>query len=178
MAKAEGIKRATGRERAGWFALLDEWGAAGRPYREIAEWLIEDHQLSRWWAQKLIVEYEQERGIRKPGSRRDGTFTVTASTTIGTSIDDLYTAVVDGRRRKRWLVNGSMTLKSSTQDRSARFEWDGGPTRVNIDFVEKDHARSAVAVTHEKLPSADAAATVKEMWKEHLAELKAVLETR
>jgi hypothetical protein len=54
--------------REEWFAVLDQWGAAGRPYREIASWLTGEHGLSAWWAQKLIVEYEQARGIRGQGA--------------------------------------------------------------------------------------------------------------
>ena len=54
----------TGHDRAFWFAELDAWGAAGRPYREIADWLTTEQGLSAWWAQKLIVEYEEARGLR------------------------------------------------------------------------------------------------------------------
>src|SRR5687768_10137378 len=31
------LRRSTGRDRGEWFAVLDEWGAGGRPYREIAD---------------------------------------------------------------------------------------------------------------------------------------------
>ena len=72
MGKTSGVLRATGREREEWFGLLDEWGAPGRGFREISGWLVDEHGLSRWWAQKLIVEYEQARGLRPPGVRPDG----------------------------------------------------------------------------------------------------------
>jgi hypothetical protein len=42
----DGLRRATGRDRDGWFAVLDAWGAAGRPYREIDDWLVIEHGLS------------------------------------------------------------------------------------------------------------------------------------
>ena len=71
----------TGHDRAYWFAELDAWGAAGRPYREIADWLTTELGLSAWWAQKLIVEYEEARGLRDRGARRDGTFAAGASRT-------------------------------------------------------------------------------------------------
>ena|SRR6266508_6912405 len=82
-----GVRRVTGRDRAEWFELLDAWGAAGRPFREIADWLTGEHALSRWWAQKLIVEYEQARGLRPAGVRPSGTFAVTASKTVGVLVD-------------------------------------------------------------------------------------------
>src|ERR671914_460765 len=101
MEKMTGIRRATGRERDEWFALLDKSGARGREYREIADWLTDRHGLSRWWAQKLIVEYEQDRGVRQPGVRRNGTFEVTASKTVAVPCDRLFDAFVDSRRRRR-----------------------------------------------------------------------------
>ena len=72
------LKASTGRDYAEWFAALDAWGARGRPYQEIAAWLTGDQEVSAWWAQKLIVEYEQDRGIRQPGARpgRGSAFTL------------------------------------------------------------------------------------------------------
>src|SRR3990170_8584032 len=97
MPKTDALVRSTGQDRAEWFALLDEWGAGGREFREIADWLTSEHAVSRWWAQKLIVEYEQERGLRSPGVRPDGTFEVTASKTVAVPVDRLFDAFVDSR---------------------------------------------------------------------------------
>src|SRR5918992_6365900 len=90
MRQIDGVTRATGRGRQEWFALLDDWGARGRSYTEIAAWLTTKHGLSKWWAQKLIVEYEQSRGVRRAGVRRDGTFEVTASKTVAVPCDRLF----------------------------------------------------------------------------------------
>src|SRR5687768_6490562 len=89
---ATGVLSGTGRERAEWFELLDRWGASGRPYAEIAGWLTGEHGLSKWWAQKLIVEYEQDRGIREPGVRRDGSFEVGASKTVEAPLEAVFAA--------------------------------------------------------------------------------------
>jgi uncharacterized protein DUF4287 len=70
MSMIDGVQRSTGRGRGEWFALLDAWGASGRRYREIADWLMGEHDLSRWWAQNLIVEYEQARGLRPQACAR------------------------------------------------------------------------------------------------------------
>lgn len=76
---------ATGRDYAEWFQLLDTWGAPGRGYREIADWLV-GQGVSDWWTQKLIVEYEQDRGLRQPGARTGGWFAGGASKTVPVSI--------------------------------------------------------------------------------------------
>ena len=93
---------ATGRDYAEWFQLLDAWGAPGRGYREIADWLL-GQGVSDWWAQKLIVEYQQDRGLRQPGARTGGSFAGGASKTVPSSIDRLYAAFADSELRRSWL---------------------------------------------------------------------------
>lgn len=178
MKNTDGVSRATGRGRDEWFALLDEWGAAGREYGVIAGWLTGEHGLSRWWAQKLIVEYEQARGIRPPGVRRDGTFEVSASKTVKVSVDRLYDAFADLRQRKEWLTKGSMSLTSSQDGRSARFDWADGSSRVNATFEAKGPGKAMVAVAHARLGDESAAQAAKAMWKEALADLDSFLTSR
>jgi uncharacterized protein YndB with AHSA1/START domain len=170
------LRRATGRDRREWFAQLDEWGAAGRPYRAIADYLTGEHGLSDWWAQKLIVEYEEARGLRGPGARPDGTFAGGASKTIGAPIDRVFEAFIDVGLRARWLPGAQMRERTSTPGRSARFDWDGGASRVNVTFSAAGKGRSQVAVEHDHLPDAGAAAERRAYWRARLATLKATLE--
>jgi Domain of unknown function (DUF4287) len=175
MPKTDALVRSTGRDRAEWFALLDEWGAGGREFREIADWLTSEHAVSRWWAQKLIVEYEQERGLRSPGVRPDGTFEVTASKTVAVPVDVLFDAFVNPRRRKKWLPDNKMSLRTSQSGRTARFDCDDA-TRVNVEFIDKE-SKSTVAVAHQRLVGADEARTQKALWKDRLSDLKSFLES-
>ena len=172
----EGVRRGTGRERDEWFALLDDWGAAGRPYREIAGWLTGEHDLSSWWAQKLIVEYEQARGLRPAGVRPDGTFTVTASKTVGVPVERLFEAFVDAKQRKRWLPGTKMRERTSERGRSARFDWEDGSTRLNVGFFAKGNAKAQLGLEHERLPDAKSAGEMKSFWRERLETLKTFLE--
>ena len=176
MGKVSGVRSSTGREKGEWFELLDAWDAQGREYREIAEWLTGKHNLSKWWAQKIIVEYEQTRGIRPQGIRRNGTFEVSTSKTIAVPVDRLFDAIVNPRERKKWLTDGKMTLRTSRPGHSARFDWEDGSTRVNVGFIDKGE-KSVIAVAHERLPDAAVAETTKGVWKERLAELKSFLES-
>lgn len=171
-----GVKRATGKERQEWFALLDRRGANGRPFREIADHLKTKHGLSHWWAQKLIVEYEQARGIRPPGARPDGTFTVTASKTLHVPVAQLYAAFTDSRRRRTWLAGSRMRKRTGEKGRSARFDWEGGETRLNATFVAAGRGKSQVGVEHTHLPDAKAAEKMKSFWRERLTLLKRTLE--
>jgi hypothetical protein len=174
---SESLRRASGRDRAEWFALMDEWGAAGRPYREIADWLTGEQGLSKWWAQKLIVEYEQARGIREPGVRRDGTFSVGVTRSMSVPVGRAFAAFTDPDLRARWLPGVEVRERTSIPDRSARFDWDDGATRVSVSFFATGEGRCDVAVEHERLPSTQAADRTKAFWREHLATLKTLLET-
>lgn len=176
MPQMDGVQRATGRTRGEWFALLDRWGARGRPYKEIAGWLTTKHELSKWWAQKLIVEYEQARGVREPGVRRNGTFEVTASKTVGVPCDRLFHAFVDARRRRRWLTDGRMRLTASQPGRAAHFEWEDGRSRVTVSFEDKGSSKAGVAVAHQRIATSREAQALKARWRARLAELKSFLE--
>lgn len=171
-----GVRRATGRGYDEWFALLDRWGAPRRAFREIADWLEGEHDVSRWWAQKLIVEYEQARGLRPPGVRPGGTFTVGTSKTVNVPATRLYEAVVDPQQREHWLPGAVLRERTSRSGRSARFDWSDDGTRVNATFEAKDAARSQLAVEHERLPDSETAQRTKTFWRERLTALKAVLE--
>lgn len=170
------LERTTGRDREGWFALLDSWGAVGLPYREIADWLTGVQGLSDWWAQKLIVEYEQARGVREPGVRRDGTFAVGASKTVAVPVDDLVAAFTEVELRERWLGGVSLQERASTSARTARFDWADGASRVAVTFLDKGAGRSVVDVQHDRLPDASTAEQVKGFWRERLVALKSLLE--
>lgn len=173
---SKALRRASGRDRPEWFALLDAWGAAGRPYREIADWLTDEHSLSDWWAQKLIVEYEEARGLRAPGIRRDGTFEVGASKTVAVPVDRVQAAFVDPRLRERWMPGAAMKERESRSSQTVSFDWGDGSSRVEAAFVPKGKARTEVSVQHKRLADAGTAEEMKAHWRERLVALKAVLE--
>ncbi|WP_165436334.1 DUF4287 domain-containing protein [Amycolatopsis suaedae] len=164
-----GIQRATGLDYGEWFALLDEWGAPGRPFREISAWLRGEHGMSAWWAQKLIVHYEQERGLRPPGARPGGTFTVGTGRTVRVPADRLLAAVADPGG---WLPGVALTRRPG---RSVRFDLADG-TRISVTVEAKDDSRSQVHVEHQLLPDAAAVERRRAFWRERLTELKNRLE--
>lgn len=175
---SSGIQRATGRDRDEWFGVLDDWGAPGRPYREIASWLTGEHGMSSWWAQKLIVEYEQARGLREPGVRPDGTFEVGASKTLAVPVERAYSAFTEAKVRSRWLPNEALTeLDGSLPGKVARFDRRDG-TRVVAQFDVQTAGKCTVSVQHQRLTDVQAAEAAKAYWRERLAALKALLEKR
>jgi uncharacterized protein YndB with AHSA1/START domain len=171
------IRERTGRGWEEWFDLLDEWGAAERSHRDVARQLAELLQLHplAWNVQAVIGSYERARGLRQVGEHADG-FAITASKTVAVPVEVLFDAFVAEERRARWLPDAALRERTATRPRSARFDWDGGPTRVHVTFAPKGDGRATATVSHERLPDAAAAERMKQFWRGRVATLKEVLE--
>jgi hypothetical protein len=171
------IRERTGRGWEEWFQLLDEWGGAERPHREIARHVASLLELDplAWNVQAVAGSYEHARGLREVGERADG-FAVTASKTVGVPVDVLFDAFVDERLRRRWLPDAPLRERTATRPRSARFDWNGGETRVHVVFAGKGEDRATATLSHERLADAAEAERMKAYWRERVATLKEVLE--
>jgi Domain of unknown function (DUF4287) len=173
----EKVEAATGHVWRDWFDLLDDWGAVDREHKEIAAWLMAEHGVPGWWAQGVTVEYEKARGLRPIGGDRDGTYNVSASKTIGVPVERLFEAWSDPSQRERWLGEFDLYERTSTPPRGARYDWEGGSSRVIVLCESKGETKSTVSISHERLPDADEAARLKEFWRGRMSVLKAQLES-
>jgi uncharacterized protein YndB with AHSA1/START domain len=173
----DAIRERTGRGWEQWFDLLDEWGAAERPHRDIARHVAAELGIEPlgWNAQAIALSYERARGLRAVGQRADG-FGVTASRTVAVPVDRLFDAFVEESLRARWLPGGRLHERTATRPRSARFDWGEGETRVHVTFDDRGDGRSTAAVEHSRLPDAEEAERMKAFWRERLAALKSQLE--
>ena len=173
----ESIRERTGRGWEEWFDLLDDWGAAEQPHREIARWVASQLHIEPlgWNAQAITVSYERARGLREVGERSDG-FAAGASKTVAVPVEHLYDAFVDESRRREWLPDADLRERTATRPKSARFDWGDGTTRVHVSFVSKGAARSTVAVEQLRLADAGESQRMKAFWRERLSALKAHLE--
>lgn len=174
LASDELVRENTGRGWDEWFEVLDSWGAIDRSHGEIARYLIEDLKVPGWYAQTVTVGYERIRQGRAKYQRADG-FSISASKTIHVPVESLFEAFVDDRRRKGWMTDDPLTLRTSKPNKSARYNWEDGTSRVIVWFEGKGESKSTVALAHERLPDADEAQAMKAMWKELLESLKAYL---
>jgi uncharacterized protein YndB with AHSA1/START domain len=173
----DAIRDRTGRGWEEWFDLLDDWGAAERPHREIARWVAEQQGVDplAWGAQAVTFSYERTRGLRAAGEHADG-FAITATKTVAVPVDRLYDAFVDEALRAKWLPEDELRVRTATKPKSARFDWGEGDTRVNVTFIAKGDAKSTAALQHARLPDAQEAERMKAFWRNGVAALKDVLE--
>ena len=173
----DAIRDRTGRGWEEWFDLLDDWGAAERPHREIARWVAEQQGVEplAWGAQAVTFSYERTRGLRAAGEHADG-FAITATKTVAVPVDRLYEAFVDEALRAHWLPEDELRVRTATKPKSARFDWGDGDTRVSVTFIAKGEAKSTAALQHARLPDAQEAERMKAFWRDRIAALKDVLE--
>ncbi|WP_422739893.1 hypothetical protein ACN263_12110 [Micromonospora sp. WMMD729] len=171
------LRDRTGQGWADWFAVLDAASAAERTHTEIARLLMTEHEVPGWWAQTITVGYEQARGLRSPGQRRDGRFEASASRTVAVPAARLFEAVADETVRARWLPDVEVRVRTATAPRRFRADWAGGPTRIVVGFDAVGESKTRVNVLHEKLTGAEQAAELKAYWRDRLTALKALLES-
>lgn len=173
--RVSGIKlaEATGRDYEEWFALLDAWEAATRSHTEIAAWLVQEHGVNGWWAQTVTVAYEQERGLRVPGQKKDG-FATSASKTVNVPVERLFAAFADPGPRARWLP---VEAAERTAKPGKRYTADlPEDTRIAVTFQAKGETKSMVGIEHTRIISAERAAEWKTDWRTWLTDLKNLLE--
>jgi hypothetical protein len=163
----EALRTATGRSREEWFRLLDEQGATAWPHRDIAAWLTREHHVDAWWAQGVTVGYEQARGTRVPGQRRDGSFEASVSRTLGVDPERLWPLVADAERRAEWF-DTPVTVTGETHLASVRWTLPDG-SRVIGRLAPVRPGATRFTAQHTRLPDGAAAAASKAAWAQRLA---------
>ena len=164
----------TGRTWAGWVAALDGAGAQQWPHRRIAECVHREFKIGDWWGQTVAVGYERIKGLREIGQRRDGTYEASRSRTFPVPVARLYRAFTDARLRNRWLPGIRLTIRKATPSKSVRITWED-QTSVEVGFLAKGEARSAVQVSHRKLATSEDIARRKAYWGERLDALAGLM---
>lgn len=167
------VKR-TGKTLEQWGALLDKAGAKKEKWthQQVTTFLDDYPELGAWWGQMLAVAYEQSRGLREKFQKCDGEFAASGSRTLSVPIAKLYSAFSDAKLRDRWLPGVEFEITTETKNKSIRAKWDGGATRVSVNFYPKGAGKAQVAVDHMKLPSSQASAEQKAYWFDALNRLE------
>ena len=161
------VKKATGRTWDEWVRALDDVGASSKTHREIVH-EVSSRGTPDWWSQMVTVGYERIRGLRDKGQRRGGGYEAGKSKTFNLPVKRLFAAF------KKSIPEGA-ELKSATPNKRMRIGWDDG-TVVEVIFTAKSETKSAVAVTHQRLPDKAAAEKMKSWWGERLAALAESIE--
>ena len=164
------IKEKTGCDWAMWVKALDYSRADELSHREIARLVKEKYDTPAWWTQMVTVGYERIKGLRERGQQRSGTFTMNRSRTFAVDVETLYDAWSDGRRRRRWIGETGLKVRSTTAPKSMRLQMADGAIVV-VGFYAKGNAKRSVALVQARLPVRETAEGVKQRWSERLEAL-------
>lgn len=204
MADVEGK---TGKTMEHWTEVLDSFDVGKNGHKAAAKMLLEEHGQSPWWSQQITILYEQAKGLRKPGQRHSGTFTVNVSKTIRVSAEKSFDAWSNAESWNRWFTTGAVmdfrvggsyknddkdigVFKKIREPGAARamdevgrieFTWENADhcpgSLVIVQVFDKGPEKSTVAITHVRLPDLKGCQEMKEGWSWALASLKSWLET-
>ena len=168
------LKAKTGCTWERWVGALDYLGANEMSHRDIAMLVHEKYKIDGWWAQTVTVGYERIKGLRARGQRRDGTYEANKSRTFDVPVTTLFEAWTDADLRNRWLDGESVKIRTATAPRSMRLGWSDGSI-IAVGFLPKGKSKSAVAVSHTKLPDKATSDRLKQYWSDRLEALGEVL---
>jgi hypothetical protein len=83
---------------------------------------------------------------------------------------------VHEKLRRAWLGESELEITTATASKSIRGKWDGGSSRLSVNFYGKGVEKCQVAVDHMKLSSSKECARMKRFWFEALNRLQNRLE--
>lgn len=192
------VRKATGREWDEWFAILadaERSQGSGSPlgHKALVAYLrSEDPDLSGWWRQMVVVEYEKHAGRRVTGETADTGFQLGAQKTMAASSDDVWAALTAPDGLAAWLGDDvGLTLEEGADygaddgpsgqvrvvvpgDR-VRLTWQPGtwprPSTLQVRVRAKGSDRTTVGFHHEHLPDEAARDAMRAHWKTALAAL-------
>lgn len=171
----EAVQAKTGKTWKEWFAILDKAGAARLDHQEIVKLLHTKHGVGPWWQQMVTVTYEQARGLRKL-HQKPGGYEISVSRTIKVSLGKAFKSVANDQRLQAWLNEQSLAIRTSTLNKTIRFDWIDSKTTIELSFLPKGDDKTQVVATHRKIPNAKASLKLKTYWGKALDRLRSSLE--
>jgi len=166
------IKARTGKDWAGWFAALDQAGAARLDHTAIAKLAREEMGAGDWYGQMVAVSYERARGLRAMNQKCDGEFSVSVTRVMDASLSRLYAAATD--TPQSWFPKRVIEETSRTKDKYWRGKWKSG--KLEIGFYAKGPGRAQIALQANKLPDAEAVESERAVWKKAIDKLQKIVE--
>ena len=164
------ISEKTGRGWEEWVRVLDGHVADRMQHSDIAKVVSGRYNVRPWWTQAVTVGYERIKGLRARGQRRNGSFEASKSRTFNVPVATLFEMWANPARRRRWLDQAGVKVRTATAPKSMRLGWPDG-TIVAVWFSAKGASKSAVALGHTKLADRETAERLKQYWGERLSDL-------
>ncbi len=166
-----------------WFGVLDRFGAPAKGHTLAAKHLLNDHEVSAWYAQSITVAYERARGLRKINQLGDGGFAVSVSRTLPVARGQASDALAHKTKRQKWAddiepsvaktLDDALTQKRLIRDDAVsriRYRTDEGAIEIRIS--DKDGGRSSITVAVSRLGDAKKVEVHRKHWRQALDAFK------
>jgi len=186
------LKRETGKDRAGWFAVLDQSGGSGRG--ALGKVLLAA-KVDPWWIGTLLVDHEAARGVVEKDGKPKG-YSLCVTKTVAAPVTRVFQAFTTAKDLDRWFGPGTRisaepggklenadgnlaTITKVRPDKALVMAWEtrdlAPDSQVEVLFQPKAD-KTGIVVNHTRIVDpADADAT-RAAWGEALTKLKALLE--
>ncbi len=191
----EGVKEATGKTWAEWFAAIDEKDGLKIGRRQITSWLYDELKIDIWWCSTINMEYENHKGVKEKDGRSKGYF-ICSTKTIAAPVEKVYEAWASAAALNSWFGEGNtgdvadggmltntdgdrLEFKRVRPNKDLRFTYerdDVQPTLVDVQFSDKGNGKTGLLVNHDRLQARDEADGIREAWSAALDRLKKVCE--
>ncbi len=205
--KPETFVEKTGKSREAWAMILDRFDVKKNGHTAAAKYLYNEHSVSYWWAQTLVVDYEQERGLRAPGQRSKKTFSTTVTKTVPHDLETCWQAFTTAKAWNGWFTTGAkLSLKEGgkyqtndhdhgqfkkiclpdssrkgTEKARLEFTWENAVhcpgTLVIVQFFDKGPDKTMIAITHDRIADEQGVQDMKTGWTWAVASLAQWLQT-
>lgn len=170
----EAVKKATGKTWDEWFKILDSAESSKKPHKEIVLWIMDQGLLaSGWWAQSVVVGYEEKIGRRVFGKRAVGDFSVSIGKTLKGTPDDAWKVwqnLVKGKKKfNKVKIEGEFRISSTNKWRYWKADMRDG-SKLSVNIGPKTDNSSTLSVTLDKLKDKNVVEGWRKYWKEFLEE--------
>ena len=173
----EAVKKATGRDWAGWLRVLDKAGAKKMDHKEIVKKLRGYKGVSHWYAQMITVEYERRRHKRKLGQTAGAGYQIGVTKTLPISKKQAWDLVMSPAGKKLWAGRGVKTEKRTGREGEfMRMTWESAvlkePSVLQLRVGDRETSRGTCISFHqEKLSSGAERERMRRHWKDVLTKL-------
>lgn len=188
---AESVRKHTGKTWDDWFAALDQQGGPAKGRRVLGDYLVKEAKVDAWWTTTILVAYEAARNILEKDGQPKG-YNICVTKTIAAPPDKVFASFAAGG----WLGKGGQ----ADVREAGQFKDDGGRSGLfkkvtpgkllRFTFQGKEHAagelveikltassgKCGVVLTHDRLPTREAADGMRAAWGEILTAMKGQLE--
>ncbi len=175
----ERCREKTGHGFDHWFRVLDRFGARKEGHTKAARHLLEEHQVSAWYAQAITVAYERAHGLREVNQQCTGDFQTSVSRVLPVDVEAAQRLFVERAERDGWLLGlegePAASLQTALEKESfqamkggVRLRYRPAASLVELELRAKNGGRATVVVRHSKIGDRGEMESLRGGWRQVL----------